>query len=186
MARLLRLVAWNARGVSQQRAVLAAFATEYDIDIIYYSLKPSSPLQSNSTSRLIQRIEQTAFDSQGLPYFRRNRNFHHRRISHHPLPFPATSYIETTAVAFSIDREVRLISVYLQDGRRDSLSEEWDALLQDDLPTIAAGDITSKHLSWNSSFQPCRLLPSTHTFSIIVRSSSLVHWSRLIDPHPHK
>ena len=76
----------------------------------------------------------------------------HRRIAHRQLPPPVTSCIELKVVALCVGaREVRLISAYLPPGRDGPpRPEEWNALLDHSLPTIAAGNFNSKYPTWNS------------------------------------
>ena len=141
----------NAAGVLSRRAEMAAFATEYDLDVILLSethLTPALSLQLPAyTTYRTDRPAQNMLNASGSTAV-----LVHRRIAHRPLPPPATRRLEVTVVALSVGgREVRLASVYLPPGRGGPPpAEEWDALLEYPLSTITAGDFNCKDPLWNS------------------------------------
>lgn len=151
MARQLRIVAWNANGVSPRRSELKTFVAEYDADVVLLSETHLAPY-SRFSLPAYTCYRQDRPHQPHRPPSGGTAVLVHRRIAHRHLASPATSLVECCAVALDVGgSELRLVSAYLRPGRAPALSPgEWNALLAHPLPTIVAGDLNAKHPSWNS------------------------------------
>ena len=95
MAKPLRLVTWSARVALVHRAELAAFVTEYDLDVIllqetFLTPRVSFQLPVYVTYRTDRPYQNDPSGGTAILV--------HRHIAHRPLPLPATSPIEVTVV----------------------------------------------------------------------------------------
>lgn len=145
LPRSLRVCAWNAQSVAPKILSLKEFAKRYLVDIILIS-------ETFLTAAVDLRLP-------GYTTYRRDRTFMRgggtavlvrSSLDHHLCPSPALAGLETTAVMVpTAYGRLKIISVYKRPGARLQ-PNELDEVFEEDIPTLMAGDLNSKHPMWNS------------------------------------
>lgn len=141
----LRLISWNADGVAARKYELAQLLRDMDVDVALLQethLRPTDSLNVPfyQTYRTDRRHQDRASGGTAILV--------HRRVTHRPLPVMPAADIEVTRIAVHYDGEELEVSSIYNPPNRLLQPRLLDLLLRPGCPTLAAGDLNSKHLDW--------------------------------------
>lgn len=142
----MQVAFWNANGLRSKKLQLQEFAERHKLDAI-----------------LVNETHLRQGDKVRIPNYTMYRNDREDRtgggtaiyvkmaLEHRHVPLPPRENMEATAIEVETRHAgfLRLIAVYRPPNRR-LLETDLDSLWEANVPTIAAGDLNSKHQSWNS------------------------------------
>lgn len=137
---------WNANGLKNKKLELLEFARHHDLDVI---LVNETHLRAADTCRLpnytLYRTDRPDGRGGGTAIYAKTS------MDHNALDAPDTANIEATAIRVQTARNgaIRLISVYKAPDRI-LMPRELDTLLEGNEAVVIAGDLNSKHPTWNS------------------------------------
>ena len=144
----LRVVHWNARGLLRDSGLLRTFLADHMVDVMLISethLKPSYRLRI--PNYLVYRRDETS--PHGVAY-RGLAVLIKRRIVHQPLDSPTLRSMSALGVVVQVGgNELQLFAAYRPPMPRLDVTDI-RALLNNNIPTIIAGDLNCKHTDWNS------------------------------------
>ena len=142
----LSVVFWNANGLAPKRDELHEFVSRHNLDVILVQetfLKPD--INPKIPNYRLYRNDRLTGRGGGTAIYVKSS------IEHHLFYTPALQHIEATTVIINTSSAgpVKFVSAYNPPNKR-ILDTDLDSLLIDNIPTIIAGDLNSKHPNWNS------------------------------------
>jgi len=145
---ITKIVFWNCQGVARRRPELLQFVQEHSIDVLLLNETHLSNNRGFKLPNFISYYTNTPRNgihspSAGTAILINRRLIHHRKI------IPTTSITNTTVHINLGNSELRLVAVY-KSPNTTLLTADLDTLLNTTTDTIIAGDLNSKHGSWNS------------------------------------
>lgn len=173
MDRQIKILAWNANGITNKLADLRFFVSEHDVDIILLGethLTPQHNLSLNPytvyrTDRPNQNPRKPSGGSAILV---------HRRVTHKHIP-TSTKLVESTAIQIEYRKSpITIVSAYLPPTKHPFPTDELTVLLNLSETVLIGGDLNSKHKSWGCvtsnprGMSLKRLLNSRQDTSIVV------------------
>lgn len=143
----LKIISWNCNGIKNKTPELAAFIKENKIDIILLGethLNPKDKLSiPNYHTYRTDRPKLANCPAGGGTAILIRRN-----IAHHHLILPTE--IESTSIQIKLNNNTaQITSVYKSPGTKLH-QKDLDTLTKHNGPFLIAGDLNSKHPSWNS------------------------------------
>lgn len=143
--RALTILSWNANSINNKKEEFVEAFRTHQIDVALVSetyLKPGKKL--NLTNLAVYRNDRIGSQGGGTAIVVR------RDLDHYEVDLPALTSLEANAVVVKMaSGKLRLISAY-KPPKTALQTADLDALLRDQTPTLLAGDLNSKHTSWNS------------------------------------
>lgn len=138
---------WNANGLGKRIPEFTDFIHRHQLDAVCVTETRVNPDNRAKIPlfNLYRRDRQLDPTHGGVCIYVR------KSIEHFSIDTPNTVGIETVGVIINTATQgkVRLISAY-HPPLQTLLEGDLDAIFNDDIPTIVAGDLNSKHQSWNS------------------------------------
>lgn len=157
----LQTAYWNANGsVITHKGEIIEFLKEYNIDVFFINeswLKPSKKFQ---LPNYITYRDDRLTNKGGGTAILVKINIDHR-LAH---SFSSSNIESTAVVVNTFSGPLKLISVYVPPNRQ-LIPSELDSLLEENVPTIIAGDMNAKHGSWHS-------LQSNHKGNVLAKYAS--------------
>lgn len=141
----LKIIYWNAQGVSSKKNEMRAFIQERKPDILLLGetfLKPSHSL--NEQNYITYRSDRSTREGGGTAALIR------KDLKHTQIDKPNLQEIEISGVQVQTRRgPINIYSAYLSPAK-PLLKEDISSIFDTNTPTILAGDLNSKHEEWNS------------------------------------
>lgn len=148
MDRSLRIVHWNAQGLSRKLRLLRVFLSEHKVDVMLIS---ETHLRSSDKCRLpnYHTYRRDEVTEQGQAY-RGLAVLVKRNVVHQPLDEARIeSFYALGIVVNAAGEELRVFAAYKPPSTRLRVAEV-RSLLDSPAPTIIAGDFNCKNRAWNS------------------------------------
>lgn len=147
----LKIVTWNADGVTRDKNVLEDFLLEYDIDIILIGETHLTPNKRFSVKNYsFYRTDGINGPYGGTAIFVKNC------IQHHQIPSPELEHMSATFIQIQYNNHPLLIGAVYYSPNKKFLISELDSITQISNNFIIGGDLNAKNVEWNSRITTAR------------------------------
>lgn len=144
----IRIIFWNSQGVARKRLELIQIIQEKDIDIL---LLNETHLGNNTQFQIpnFHTYKNNKPLVNGRPPAGGTAIVVHKRFNHYSMSISTNSINNTTIYIKNGNSELSLVAVY-KSPNTSLQTTDLDIFLNTTNNVIIAGDLCSKHSSWNS------------------------------------